>query len=58
MLDRQRLGSDDMGILQVDPPVASPKQQKPFKFHYYPMDDFRQPDRDWETETQTQVPQM
>jgi hypothetical protein len=24
--------------------------QKPFKFHYYPMDDFRQPDRDWERE--------
>jgi hypothetical protein len=33
----------------IRPSIA--KHQKPFKFHYYPMDDFRQPDRDWETET-------
>jgi hypothetical protein len=26
------------------------KHQKPFKFHYYPMDSFVQPDHDWETE--------
>jgi hypothetical protein len=26
------------------------KHQKPFKFHYYPMDSFEQPDRDWTDE--------
>lgn len=26
------------------------KHQKPFKFHHYPMDNFPQPDRDWDEE--------
>ncbi|KAI2513788.1 hypothetical protein MHU86_571 [Fragilaria crotonensis] len=35
-------------FLSILPSVA--KQQRPFKFHYYPMDDFRNPDDGWETE--------
>ena len=31
------------------------KHQKPFKFHYYPMDDFRRPDREWDTENKLRV---
>lgn len=35
-------------FLSILPNLA--KQQRPFKFHYYHMDDFQNPDHGWETE--------
>mmetsp|Transcript_7936 Transcript_7936/g.13139 ORF Transcript_7936/g.13139 Transcript_7936/m.13139 type:complete len:481 (+) Transcript_7936:133-1575(+) len=47
------VGSDSAATMwesfkSLRPSIA--KHQKPFKFHYYPIDNFVQPDRDWDTE--------